>query len=458
MHATFSSYTGIPPQSNAYIAMMQAKMEREQKKLQMLRMEARLRKLQTDEEKTTKRLNDAKKQQEFVLNMKQEKQRQLEQKQAWQSYMRQLEESNRQKFTTERNNTKRAIQTNINERVAFKRAVGDEIKEQKIRIAQSIEKSKLQAIEEKRARFNSHREHQMQAASFRNTMKGEFFGSTSQQYHSKIEQTKVDASDIEQKVREMELRETQMIMRLQNTQKLQLLEQQKLNSLRSPAKSPKNNEYNCQHYKENNHESFKPLVLCGPSGAGKSTFTAHIMSEASAFKELFAFSVSSTTRQPRQGEVDGVHYHFNTREQFQAEVAKGNFLEHNEVHGNFYGTHKAAVRDILRQGKVCILDIDVKGAMDIAKAVTKEFACNFVFVQTPTVEDLRQRLVARGTETEETLAKRVSAAEKEMTMARECGLFQKFLINDEKKRFLEEATNYVTKELYPQLIQKVARH
>lgn len=90
-----------------------------------------------------------------------------------------------------------------------------------------------------------------------------------------------------------------------------------------------------------------PLVLCGPSGAGKSTFTNFIMSEASPYKNFFAFSVSSTTRNPRQGEKDGVHYHFTTREQFEADIAKGNFLEHNEVHGNFYGTHKAAVREIM---------------------------------------------------------------------------------------------------------------
>jgi guanylate kinase len=71
------------------------------------------------------------------------------------------------------------------------------------------------------------------------------------------------------------------------------------------------------------------------------------MGEQSPYKQWFAFSVSSTTRQPRAGEQDGVHYHFTTKEDFEAEVARGNFLEHNEVHGNFYGTHKAAVRDIV---------------------------------------------------------------------------------------------------------------
>ena len=105
--------------------------------------------------------------------------------------------------------------------------------------------------------------------------------------------------------------------------------------MRSPGKSP------------NNGRGQKPLVLCGPSGAGKSTLTAHIMGEDSPFKKYFAFSVSSTTRQPRAGEQDGIHYHFTTREDFEADIAKGNFLEHNEVHGNFYGTHKSAVREII---------------------------------------------------------------------------------------------------------------
>ena len=123
-----------------------------------------------------------------------------------------------------------------------------------------------------------------------------------------------------------------------------------------------------------------------------------------------------------------------------AEVERGNFLEHNEVHGNFYGTHKSAVREIVAQGKVCVLDIDVKGAIDIAKKASKEFTCNYVFIQTKNVEELRARLTARGTETEETLNKRVSAAEKEMKMAKECGLFQKTLINDEKEAFIKQTT------------------
>jgi guanylate kinase len=81
--------------------------------------------------------------------------------------------------------------------------------------------------------------------------------------------------------------------------------------------------------------------------------------------------------------------------------------------------------------------------MDIAKKASKEFNCNYAFIQTNTIDDLRERLNARGTETEETLNKRVSNAEKEMNMAKECGLFSKTLINDQKERFIKEATSYV---------------
>lgn len=80
------------------------------------------------------------------------------------------------------------------------------------------------------------------------------------------------------------------------------------------------------------------------------------------YKDLFAFSVSSTTRQPRDGEKDGVHYMFTSKEEFLNEVEQGNFLEHNEVHGNYYGTHKSQVQKIINDNRIAILDIDVKGA------------------------------------------------------------------------------------------------
>lgn len=95
---------------------------------------------------------------------------------------------------------------------------------------------------------------------------------------------------------------------------------------------------------------------------------------------------------------------------------------------------------------ICILDIDVKGAMDIVK--NNGIQCNFVFVNTPTIDDLKARLEARGTETEETLAKRIGNAETEMKMATDSGIFKKFLVNEDKDQFIQEAVAYITKELY----------
>jgi len=103
---------------------------------------------------------------------------------------------------------------------------------------------------------------------------------------------------------------------------------------------------------------FKPLILVGPSGAGKSTLVKHLLA---LHPDKYLFSVSSTTRAPRPGEVDGVHYHFTSFEDFQSDLNKGLFLEHQEVHGNFYGTHLSQVQRA--PGKVVILDIDVKGAL-----------------------------------------------------------------------------------------------
>ncbi len=96
------------------------------------------------------------------------------------------------------------------------------------------------------------------------------------------------------------------------------------------------------------------------------------------YKDYFEFSVSSTTRAPRAGEENGVHYYFMKRPDFEQEIAQGDFLEHNEVHGNLYGTSKSEVLQVQRRGKICILDIDVKGAKDIHK--TGQIECNYIFV------------------------------------------------------------------------------
>ncbi|CDW78851.1 guanylate kinase [Stylonychia lemnae] len=151
----------------------------------------------------------------------------------------------------------------------------------------------------------------------------------------------------------------------------------------------------------------RPLVISGPSGAGKSTLIHHLLNK---YSNKFKLSVSSTTRQPRSGEVDG-------------EIENGQFLEHNKVHNNYYGTHKAQILKTQSENKICLLDIDVKGARDVSKS---DILCHYIFIQTKNIEDLRQRLLARKTETEESIKIRLQNAEKEISFAQELKIFEKW--------------------------------
>ncbi|CAJ1411132.1 unnamed protein product [Effrenium voratum] len=160
--------------------------------------------------------------------------------------------------------------------------------------------------------------------------------------------------------------------------------------------------------------SFKggACVITGPSGVGKSTLIKKLMAE---FPGQFGFSVSHTTRDPRAGEQDGVDYHFVSREQMQRDIDAGLFVEHAEVHGNLYGTSMAAVKDVMREGRVCLLDIDVQGAANVRKSSLSK-TCSFVFFAPPTAAVLEQRLRGRGTETEERIQKRLTGSLKELAI------------------------------------------
>jgi guanylate kinase len=131
--------------------------------------------------------------------------------------------------------------------------------------------------------------------------------------------------------------------------------------------------------------------VCGPSGVGKSTLISRLRQE---FPDDFGFSVSHTTRAPRAGEENGVHYWFTTRPEMEAEVAAGKFLESASVHGNMYGTSFEAVERVSAAGRVCILDIDVQG---VASCRAAKFGVDkYIFIAPPTVADLESRLRGRG--------------------------------------------------------------
>jgi len=152
------------------------------------------------------------------------------------------------------------------------------------------------------------------------------------------------------------------------------------------------------------------VVIVGPSGVGKSTLIKKLMEE---FPGHFGFSVSHTTRQPRPGEEHGTHYLFTTREKMKESIAEGGFIEHAEVHGNFYGTSYDAVERVVSSGKICLLDIDVQGAEQVKRSALNTSSA-FLFVAPPSVAVLEERLRGRGTESEEKVRLRLENAEKEM--------------------------------------------
>ena len=157
------------------------------------------------------------------------------------------------------------------------------------------------------------------------------------------------------------------------------------------------------------------LLVSGPSGSGKTTLCRQIAREGEAH-----YSISCTTRAAREGEVNGRDYYFLSREDFEADVAAGNFLEHAEVHNNLYGTLTSEVLEFLSRGKAVVMDIDVQGAAQVRACEDPLIARSLVdlFVMPDGEEELRERLTNRGTDSEEVIALRMRNALEEMSHAR----------------------------------------
>ena len=166
----------------------------------------------------------------------------------------------------------------------------------------------------------------------------------------------------------------------------------------------------------------KVIIVSAPSGAGKTSIVKHVLE---LLPEL-RFSTSATTRTKREGEVNGKDYHFISVDDFKKGIRHDAFLEWEEVyHNQFYGTLKSEIQRIWDEGKVVIFDVDVKGGLNIKKYFGDKALA--IFVEPPTVEELENRLRKRGTETEESLRKRVAKAEYELTFAPQ---FDKIILND----------------------------
>ena len=180
----------------------------------------------------------------------------------------------------------------------------------------------------------------------------------------------------------------------------------------------------------------KVIIFSAPSGAGKSTIVTHLLN---IYPEL-EFSISATSRAPRGNEKHGVEYYFYTADEFRALIAKDSFVEHEEVYpGSFYGTLRSEVDRIWAKGNTIIFDIDVQGGVNL-KRIFGEQALS-IFIQAPSVEVLRARLIGRGTDTAEAIEKRVAKAASEMEFAE--GKFDYKLINDDLETALKEAEKVV---------------
>lgn len=183
----------------------------------------------------------------------------------------------------------------------------------------------------------------------------------------------------------------------------------------------------------------KLIIVSAPSGAGKSTIVKHLLN---TFPD-FAFSVSATSRPIRKGEVDGREYFFMTSDEFREKIEAGELLEWQEVYpGSFYGTLKSEVDRMLFNRKVPVFDVDVVGGLNIKKMYGKKALA--LFVQPPTLEELEKRLRNRGTDSEESLKKRIAKAAWELEFAPK---FDAIVINDKLENAFAAAEKTVTQFL-----------
>ncbi len=185
--------------------------------------------------------------------------------------------------------------------------------------------------------------------------------------------------------------------------------------------------------------SGKLVIFSAPSGAGKSTIVRHLMG-----RDLgLAFSISATSRQPREGELDGREYHFRTPEAFRDLIEKQAFIEWEEVYpGQYYGTLHSELERIWQEGLHAVFDIDVMGGLNLKKAFGDQ-ACA-IFIQPPSMEILEQRLRSRGSDSEASLRTRIEKAEQEMQYASQ---FDHIVVNDRLEDAQAEAEGHVRKFL-----------
>lgn len=178
------------------------------------------------------------------------------------------------------------------------------------------------------------------------------------------------------------------------------------------------------------------IVISGPSGAGKGTICKALLER----EDNLYLSVSATTRKPREGEVHGVNYYFLEKEDFMKRVENEEFLEWAEVHGNCYGTPKFNVEELINEGKNVILEIDVQGALNVKKNCEDGV---FIFVLPPSMEELKRRIIKRGSETPESLITRFKNAYEEINFISK---YNYAVVNDDLEEAVKKVQNIILAE------------
>jgi guanylate kinase len=179
------------------------------------------------------------------------------------------------------------------------------------------------------------------------------------------------------------------------------------------------------------------IVLSGPSGVGKGTVRKEIFSQEDT---RFEYSISMTTRLPREGEVDGVDYFFKSREEFESLIEQGKLLEYAEFVGNYYGTPEDYVRETINNGRDVFLEIEVQGAKQIREKFPEGL---FIFLAPPSLSELQNRITTRGTETEELILNRMTTARKEIELM---DLYDYVVENDKVEHATEKIKSIVQAE------------